>query len=383
MDRFESALERYRQIATSGQHFVDKWCVTGAQAMRAILVGDFSEAENKTRDSLHMAQNADANLATGVYGMQMFAIRREQGRLAEVAPIFKRFVDEHSEDATWRPGFMLICSDLGFEAQARDNLVRLAESESSIPVDSKRLVTLTYLAEVAARLRDVEHAGRIYALLLPFQDQVVTVPVFTLCCGSAARFLGMLAHALGDWSAAERHFEYALRMDERLRAWPWLAHGRHEYALMLAARNGIGDRARAQDLLSMAAATAKNSRCSRSSSASLARRQEQGSKASRGLQSWTCNVQSLFKENHMPRFMIERNFAEQLEVTGESAATVKRINDEEGVEWLFSFLSADKKKTYCLYEAPNADAIRAAARRADLPADVIIEVSDLRPEMFN
>lgn len=85
----------------------------------------------------------------------------------------------------------------------------------------------------------------------------------------------------------------------------------------------------------------------------------------------------------MPRFMIERNFAEQLEVTGESAATVKRINDEEGVEWLFSFLSADKKKTYCLYEAPNADAIRSAARRANLPADVIIEVSDLRPEMFN
>jgi hypothetical protein len=85
----------------------------------------------------------------------------------------------------------------------------------------------------------------------------------------------------------------------------------------------------------------------------------------------------------MPRFMIERNFAEQLEVTGESAATVKRINDEEGVEWLFSFLSADKKKTYCLYEASNADAIRAAARRANLPADVIIEVSDLRPEMFS
>ncbi|RDJ98607.1 DUF4242 domain-containing protein [Paraburkholderia lacunae] len=85
----------------------------------------------------------------------------------------------------------------------------------------------------------------------------------------------------------------------------------------------------------------------------------------------------------MPRFMIERSFAEQLEVTRESADAVKRINDEEGVEWLFSFLSADKKKTYCLYEAPNAEAIRTAARRAKLPADVIIEVSDLRPEMFN
>ncbi|SAL33417.1 hypothetical protein AWB73_03068 [Caballeronia turbans] len=85
----------------------------------------------------------------------------------------------------------------------------------------------------------------------------------------------------------------------------------------------------------------------------------------------------------MPRFMIERNFAEQLDVTNDSAATVKRINDEEGVEWLFSFLSADKKKTYCLYEAPSVDAIRAAARRANLPADVIVEVSDLRPEMFS
>jgi Protein of unknown function (DUF4242) len=85
----------------------------------------------------------------------------------------------------------------------------------------------------------------------------------------------------------------------------------------------------------------------------------------------------------MPRFMIERNFAEQLELTSEGAQCVRQINDEKGVKWLFSFLSADKKKTYCLYEAPNVDAILAAARRASLHADVIVEVSDLRPEMFN
>jgi len=96
-----------------------------------------------------------------------------------------------------------------------------------------------------------------------------------------------------------------------------------------------------------------------------------------------CDVLSIPEEDVMQRFKIERNFAEQLDVTNDSAATVKRINDEEGVEWLFSFLSADKKKTYCLYEAPSVDAIRAAARRANLPADVVVEVSDLRPEMFS
>ncbi|WP_031361436.1 DUF4242 domain-containing protein [Caballeronia sordidicola] len=85
----------------------------------------------------------------------------------------------------------------------------------------------------------------------------------------------------------------------------------------------------------------------------------------------------------MSRFLIERNFAEQLELTGEDVELVKRVNDEEGVKWLYSFLSADKKKTYCLFEAPNAETIRAAARRSNLPADLIVEVSDLRPEMFN
>jgi hypothetical protein len=84
----------------------------------------------------------------------------------------------------------------------------------------------------------------------------------------------------------------------------------------------------------------------------------------------------------MKRFLIERNYAEKLAPTKEGAAALKEINDEEGVSWLFSFLSPDKKKTYCLYEAENADAILAAARRAGLPADVIIEVSELRPEMF-
>lgn len=84
----------------------------------------------------------------------------------------------------------------------------------------------------------------------------------------------------------------------------------------------------------------------------------------------------------MPLFLIERNFAEKLELTKEAAAAVKLINDEVGVNWLFSFLSADKKKTYCLYEGATAEAVREAARRANIPADSVIEVSELKPGMF-
>jgi hypothetical protein len=77
----------------------------------------------------------------------------------------------------------------------------------------------------------------------------------------------------------------------------------------------------------------------------------------------------------MPLYMIERNFAEQLEVNRDVADAVNAINVEEDNRWLFSFLSADKKKTYCLYEAPSIEAIRKAAARAGIPADVITEVT--------
>lgn len=84
----------------------------------------------------------------------------------------------------------------------------------------------------------------------------------------------------------------------------------------------------------------------------------------------------------MALFVIERNFADQLELTSEAARLIGEVNSDMGVHWLFSFLSADKKKTYCLYEAANPEALREAARRAHLPADVIVEVSEVRPEMF-
>ena len=84
----------------------------------------------------------------------------------------------------------------------------------------------------------------------------------------------------------------------------------------------------------------------------------------------------------MPLYVIERAFAEDLELTSDDVRQIDEINADEDVRWLFSFLSADKRHTYCLYEAPNPEAIRAAAARANVPADAIVEVSGLAsPEL--
>jgi len=76
----------------------------------------------------------------------------------------------------------------------------------------------------------------------------------------------------------------------------------------------------------------------------------------------------------MPLYMIERSFADQLDLTTDDVARIDEVNAGESVRWLFSFLSADRRRTYCLYEAPSPEAIMAAARRNEIPADAIVEL---------
>ncbi|HWD74084.1 MAG TPA: DUF4242 domain-containing protein [Solirubrobacteraceae bacterium] len=84
----------------------------------------------------------------------------------------------------------------------------------------------------------------------------------------------------------------------------------------------------------------------------------------------------------MPVYLIERRFAEQLEMTSEDVRLIEEINADEGVNWLFSFLSADRHRSYCLYEAPSPDAIITAARRAGIPADAVTEVDRVTADSF-
>ena len=83
----------------------------------------------------------------------------------------------------------------------------------------------------------------------------------------------------------------------------------------------------------------------------------------------------------MPLYMIERTFAEQLELTHDDVKLIDEINADEGVRWLFSFLSADRRRTYCLYEAPSPDEIVEAAQRANVPVDSVVEVGAASAEL--
>ena len=224
---------------------------------RALLHGHFEEGERLAQQALDIGQRMGVENADGTFGVQMFTIRREQGRLPEMAPVVKHFVERHDQATTWRPGLALIYSDLGMEPEARAEFEHLAANDfAGLPQDALRVATLAYLAEVCAFLGDEERAATLYQLLLPYNGLNAVVGFAAACYGTVSRHLGLLAATMSRWEDAERHFKGALEMNDRMGARPWLAHTQHQYAAMLLARGQAGDQARATSLRDQALATA-------------------------------------------------------------------------------------------------------------------------------
>ncbi len=89
----------------------------------------------------------------------------------------------------------------------------------------------------------------------------------------------------------------------------------------------------------------------------------------------------------MPRYMVERNFPKglQIPINNEGAAACLSVVDHNaglGVTWVHSYVSEDKTRTFCVYDAPDPDAIRKAAERTGLPVERITKVSVLDPYFY-
>ena len=228
------------------------------RALRALMLGRFEDSERLAQQALTIGQGVQTETAAGVFGLQMFALRREQGRLKEVEPVLQRFVQQHSTAAAWRPGLAVIYSELGRTAEARAEFENLAQHDfADLPRDAVWMGIMTYLADVCTFLEDRARADTLYQILFPFGGRNVVVGTGAACYGALSRYLGALAATLERWEEAARHFEDALAMNARMEALPWLAHTQEQYATMLLARDQSGDRDKAATLLDAALTTAR------------------------------------------------------------------------------------------------------------------------------
>jgi hypothetical protein len=86
----------------------------------------------------------------------------------------------------------------------------------------------------------------------------------------------------------------------------------------------------------------------------------------------------------MPRYLVERTFPDglRLSTNDEGAETCRLVvlnNSEDNVTWLHSYVSSDRQRTFCIYDAPTPEAIRRTAKRNNLPVDRITKVNVLDP----
>lgn len=210
-------------------------------AMRALLAGRFDEAERAANEALVLGQRSRSRTALAMYSIQMFLLRKEQGRLKEIEEPHRALADRYGDIPAYRCALALLYAELGKPDAAREQVELLAgDGFQAIPRDTTWLMCIVYLAEACSLLREETRAAQLHELLLPHDGYNVVVGYATACFGPAARYLGLLATSRERWEQAERHFQDSAAMSRRMGTQPWLAHTLTDHARMLA-RSGRGD----------------------------------------------------------------------------------------------------------------------------------------------
>jgi len=233
MRRHWEAAERYPVFQFVGHAF---------DAALLLAAGRFDDAEAAADRSHALGAIANSPFDEGVYGLQMFAIRREQGRLAEVEPVLRMIASLNADQPLWRPGLAALYTDLGMLDDARREFEVLATDDfAATPRDSVWPACLSFLADTCVALEDCDRAEVLCAELAHFRDHNLMIGM-TISFGPADRFLGNLTALLGRFDDAQRHYDVAMQLAERSRSPVWQAHVLHDNARLL---HRCGDHARA------------------------------------------------------------------------------------------------------------------------------------------
>jgi hypothetical protein len=228
------------------------WQATVWRAMVALLAGRLVEAEELAGEALAGGAPAEEVAAAQYYAIQLLATRREQARIGELEPAARQMVANNPARPAWRAALAVTLCESDQEDRARPELDAMsAHGFADVPYDGDWLTTMTLLCDACVALNDLPRITPLYEALLPYADVNVVAGIGALCLGSAARYLGKLAAALGYAVNAEDHFSRALEANAALRSPVLVAHTQLDWAAAL------GTGARAERMIDEAAASAE------------------------------------------------------------------------------------------------------------------------------
>jgi len=223
------------------------WLSAYNDANLALASGRLQEAEQLALRALELGQRSEQPDALPVFAAQLANLRFDQGRLGELVPLIEQVLSDHAGITGFRALLALALWESGEPDRARAAVAYDAERGfTQLSYDVTWLSVVCIYAHVCSRLGEQDAARTLYSLLEPWRDQVA---VSVVAWGCVAHYLGMLAAAFGDFTAAERHLDHAKQVHEQMSAPVWAVQTRLETGRLLAARGAPGELAQARDLI--------------------------------------------------------------------------------------------------------------------------------------
>ncbi len=255
MDAVDIEIDAYMQIAARRRRLSDELYVHLYRAMRLMFAGEFEASEVEGTAAVRVGDRIqDTNTGNATLLLSLM-YRRERGRLERLEGPVRAYAERFATIPGWRTVLAWLLAETGRSDEARDIVDSFAaDGFRGLPLDGIWLGAVAYLAETAATLEDPTHAAALHELLEPYADRNVAIGWASTCAGSASRHLGLLADLLGRRDEAVARLEFALAMNERMRARPWVVHAQVDLARVLA--QAPADRERAAELLDGALAEA-------------------------------------------------------------------------------------------------------------------------------
>lgn len=254
LDEAAVAAAHHREIASRYRFFLFQFMAEMFDGILAMVHGRFDDADAAAERADELGLSDDDMADSGIYGMLMFTIRREQGRLEEMRPVLSILSRASETPGVWSPGLALASAELGMMDDARTAFdLATAPGVANIPVDSIWPTTIGFLAETAILLEDESVAADLLELLDRLAGQGIMAG-FTTTLGPADRLRAALSELIGRPSDADAHIEAAREFARRSGGAAWMARVEHTQAWICGRR---GDRPGYDDHFARACAIAE------------------------------------------------------------------------------------------------------------------------------
>jgi tetratricopeptide (TPR) repeat protein len=251
----DAELEAMSVVVEELRQPAQRWLVWSTRAMRALFDGRFDEAERLITEALTIGEGALGWDAVFGFKIQMYFLRREQGRLEEMEQAISRSIAAYPTRHVFRCLQVHLYSELGRTVESRRAFEELAVDDfAELHRDNDWLFEMSLLPEITDLLGDVRRAATLHDLLSPYAARSVPTGG-EVSTGSISRCIGILASTLRRWDEAAARFGEALELNAAMGARPWVAYTQYDFARMLLARDAAGDREQATELLAGAAET--------------------------------------------------------------------------------------------------------------------------------